>query len=165
MLKYILLKNNTDIKIISVHKIKKKKENMVMKKFTSKLLMPVMVLVLVVGLVACGGKKYSSVSDYLNADEVKSQLSEAQKSLEGSGISVEVTAEGEKMVYTYNCAKLTKSDELVTAMEAQMAKADSTFQNAANEMKKFVDVKNGQIEVTYLDSAGETICSKTYTAQ
>lgn len=135
-----------------------------MKKIASKVLMPIMMLVMVVGLVACG-KQYSSVSDYLNADEVKSQLSQAQKSLEGSGITVDVTADGDKMVYTYNCAKLTKSDELVTAMESQMAKADSTFQNAANEMKKFVDVENGQIEVTYKDSAGETICSKTYTAQ
>lgn len=135
-----------------------------MKKIASKVLMPVMMLVMVVGLVACG-KQYSSVSDYLNADEVKSQLSQAQKSLEGSGITVDVTADGDKMIYTYNCAKLKKSDELVTAMESQMAKADSTFQNAANEMKKFVDVENGQIEVTYKDSEGETICSKTYTAQ
>lgn len=136
-----------------------------MKKFTSKLLLPVMILVMVVGLVACGGKQYSSVSDYLNSDEVKTELSNAQKSLDGSGISVEVTADGDKMVYTYNCENLEKSDELVTAMESQLSKADATFQSGANQMKEFVDVENGQIEVIYLDKNGETICSKTYTAQ
>lgn len=136
-----------------------------MKKITSKLLLPVMVLVMVVGLVACGAKKYSSVSDYLNSDEVKTQLSAAQKSMSGQGISVEVTADGDKMIYTYTYKNLEKSDKVVTEMESQLSKIDATFQSNVNQMKEFVEVDNGQIEVICLDKSGETIYSKTYTAQ
>ena len=136
-----------------------------MKKVTSKLVLLLMVLVMMFGLTACGGKKYSSVSDYLNSDEIKTTFDEAKKSMEGSGIDVEISADGDKMIYTYNCSQIEKSDELVAAMEAQLSKADATFQDAANQMKDFVDVEKGQIEVKYIDKAGELICSKTYTAQ
>ena len=59
-----------------------------MKKITSKLTLLLMVLAMTFGLVACGGKEFSSISDYLNSDQVKTQLDSVKKQVEGSGMKI-----------------------------------------------------------------------------
>ena len=136
-----------------------------MKKITSKLTLLLMVLAMTFGLVACGGKEFSSISDYLNSDQVKTQLDSVKKQVEGSGMKIDVTAEGDKMVYTYTYEKLEKTDGMAEQLESALKQQDSRFQNTCEEIKKYVDVDTAYVVIKYVDSKGTEIYSKEYSSK
>lgn len=133
-----------------------------MKKLGKKIIALVAVTVMGLSMIACG-KKYKSVEAYVNSDEVQDVL----KSLEGqmSGLNIDITADGDKMVYTYTYEDLEKQDGMAEAIESEMEKEASTFQDTANEIKKVVDAKNPSVVIEYVDKNGETIYSKEFVAE
>lgn len=161
-----------------------------MKKITSKLLLLMMVLVMAFGLAACGSddkketttsgtsqtqapasdskdssKPYSSISAYLEDDTVKQALSTLEKSLEGSGMNIKITAEGDKLVYTFAYEKLEKTDDMTKQLEEGIKAQDATFQSTANQVKQYVDVDTATVVIKYVDSKGEEIYSKEYVSE
>lgn len=111
-----------------------------MKKFTSKLLLVMMVLTMAFGLAACGSEKndsktnnsqgsvsntnnqtssknqdeakkaYASVEDYVSSDEVQAVLSEVEGTLSGTGMGIAIKADGDKMIYSYKYDSIKKAD-------------------------------------------------------
>lgn len=134
-----------------------------MKKLTTNFLLLVTILAMTFGLVACGGN--SSVEDYLNSEEVQSQLSTLEKSLEGSGMNIKVTAKDNKMIYTYTYDNMEKSDKLADQLETAVAAQDSTFQTTADKIKSEVGVDSAIVVIEYVDKNGEMIYTKEYTAK
>lgn len=134
-----------------------------MKKLTTNFLLLVTILAMTFGLVACGGN--NSLEDYINSEEVQSQLSTLEKSLEGSGMNIKISAKDNKMVYTYTYENMEKSDKLTQQHEAAMQAQDSTFQATADKIKSEVGVDSASVVIEYVDKNGEMIYTKEYTAK
>lgn len=125
------------------------------------------------GLCACGGKeyatvsggakKYESVSDYVNSINRSYQIYEKEISGDDD-VEVQITAEGDVMVYTFRFEDMEKSDELSEALESELAKEDKTFLDAADEIRQYVNVETATVEVRYVDRKDELVYSKKYTS-
>ena len=135
-----------------------------MKKFASKLLVLVMVLTMGLGMVACGSKGYDTVADYINSDTVQKELETAKEAIEGSGMNLTITADGNKLVYTYKYDDVEKMDGMAEQLESAMSAQDSTFQNVADEMAKVVSASPVSVVIEYVDCNDEMIYSKEYTS-
>ena len=112
-----------------------------------------------------GSASYKTVSDYINADEVKDVFSALEKSLEGSGMSMKISAEDNKLIYTYTYDEIEKTDEMANQLEESVAAQDATFQNTANEIKGYVESDTVTVVIEYLDCNGEEIYSKEYVSE
>lgn len=109
--------------------------------------------------------KFHSLEDFVNSDLVQSQLKSQLDALEGTGISGKVTAEGNKLFYTFtiendSISSLISKDILDTGLETQ---AD-TFRGIASMLRAAVDVENPVVVIRYLDSFGNEITSREFSA-
>lgn len=135
-----------------------------MKKLGTKIIALAAVAVMSLSMMACG-KEYKSVEDYVKSDEVQDVLSTLETQMQGTGMSIEITADGDKMVYTYTYDSIEKADGMAETLEAAMEAQDETFQNTADEIKELVDVKTATVVIEYVDCNGEMIYSKEYTSK
>lgn len=135
-----------------------------MKKLGKKIIALAVVTVMGLSMIACG-KKYKSVEAYVNSSEVQEVLSTMESQMSGSGMSIDITADGDKMVYTYTYDDIEKADGMAETLESAMDAEASTFQDTANEIKKVVDAKNPSVVIEYVDKNGETIYSREFVAE
>lgn len=134
-----------------------------MKKLVKKIVVLAAVAAMGLSMIACG-KKFSSVADYVNSDEVQKIIDETTAAYEGSGISVDIQANGDKMVYVYS-VEYENVDGLAESLESGIEAQASTFQEAANELKELVKADNPTVVVKYVDINGNEIYSKEFPAQ
>ncbi len=135
-----------------------------MKKLGTKIIALAAVAVMSLSMMACG-KEYKSVEDYVKSDEVQDVLSTLESQMQGTGMSIEITADGDKMVYTYTYDSIEKADGMAETLETAMESQDETFQSTADEIKELVDVKTATVVIEYVDCNGELIYSKEYTSK
>ena len=169
-----------------------------MKNLTSKLLLVMMVLAMAFSMAACGSEKndsktnnsqgsvsnansqpssknqneekkeYASVADYVSSSEVQYVLSMFENQLAGTGMSLDIIAEGDKMVYSYKMDDIEKAsltDEEIATLGSSVEAESSTFQETADQVKKLVDAEAPALVIRYLDGNGEEIYSKEFPAQ
>lgn len=108
---------------------------------------------------------YSSVEEYVNSPEIQNALSTLEKQLEGSGMNIKITADGNKMIYTYTYEDTEKADGMAESLEQALSAQDATFQATADQIKKEVKVDSATVVIEYVDSKGEMIYSKEYTSK
>ncbi len=121
-----------------------------------KLLALVCCLVMCLSFAACG--KAKSVESYISS--VQSEIDTLKKSVDGTGMKLDVTARGNSMVYSFQYdieLDETQKEALGTAMDQQA----STFQQGYTDLKKQVPSAESVI-VEYLDKNGKVIVSKEY---
>lgn len=53
---------------------------------------------------------YETVEEYVNSDELQSQLAELKSSLSESGMSIDIKAEGNALIYVYTYETIAKAD-------------------------------------------------------
>lgn len=109
--------------------------------------------------------KYASVEEYLKSDIMQEQLKTVEDSLQGSGMKMELKADGNKMVYSYQYTEITKVDGMAEALETEMEAQASTFQSTADALKLVVDAEDLGVVIEYIDANGEMIYSREFTAQ
>ena len=113
-------------------------------------------LVMCISFAACG--KAKSVDSYISS--VQSDIDTMKKSMEGTGMELDVTARGNYMFYSFKLnieADETQKTALSTAMDQQA----STFQQGYTDLKKQVPSAESVV-VEYLDKNGKVIVSKEY---
>lgn len=110
--------------------------------------------------------KFSSIQDMLDSDLMSEQLKSQMASLEDSGMSCELAADGEALVYNFTiedanmAAAMTKD-----VLDSQMESLSSTFESIASVLPSMVDgLENPSIIVRYLNPDGEEITSMEYFA-
>ena len=138
-----------------------------MKKLVKKIVVLAAVAAMGLSMIACG-KKFSSVADYVKSDEVKEVLTETRNMLEGTGMSIDIKADGDKMVYTYKYDSIEKadlSDAQISALESGVEAENDTFQDSADELKKLVKADSPSVVLEYVDANNEVIYSKEFTAK
>ena len=135
-----------------------------MKKLVKKIVVLAAVAAMGLSMIACG-KKYKSVADYVKSDEVQEVISTFESQLAGTGTELSITANGDKMVYSFKYEDVEKVDGMEEQLERAIAAEEATFQETADELKKVVDVKSPSVVIEYIDANGEIIFTKEYVAK
>ncbi|MBC8528322.1 DUF4854 domain-containing protein [Christensenellaceae bacterium NSJ-44] len=125
----------------------------------------VLALVMMLSLAACSSKP-ATVQDYLAKPEVKTQIDSMIDSLKGSGMDIEVTGEGNKLIYTYTFdEQIDASDAIKEALEDALSSQESTFQNVAKSIETEAKVSDPVVVVEYLNADGSELLVKEFKAE
>ena len=138
-----------------------------MKKTTLKTIAIALVMTLMLAMTACGGNKDAALEEYFQTDEMQEMVQEAKDSVEGSGMSIELLAEGNTLIYEYTFEEDSFDDSMLDAVKEQLVSglesAASTFEGIASDLNDELKVENSTVVVRYLYN-GETLAESEYTA-
>lgn len=138
-----------------------------MKKTTLKTIAIALVMTLMLAMTACGGNKDAALEKYFQTDEMQEMVQEAKDSVEGSGMSIEILAEGNTLIYEYTFEEDSLDDSMLDAVKEQLVSGlestASTFEGIASDLNDELKVENSTVVVRYLYN-GETLAESEYTA-
>lgn len=138
-----------------------------MKKTTLKTIAIALVMTLMLAMTACGGNKDAALEKYFQTDEMQEMVQEAKDSVEGSGMSIEIHAEGNTLIYEYTFEEDSFDDSMLDAVKEQLVSGlestASTFEGIASDLNDELRVENSKVVVRYLYN-GETLAESEYTA-
>lgn len=103
---------------------------------------------------------FGSMEEFVNSDEIQSQL----EAMQTEELGVTVTGEGNKLIYTYTFAEGTATDGMAEALDSAVQAQASTFESIAASIALAVDVENPVVVVRYQDSTGAEIYSAEFSA-
>lgn len=109
--------------------------------------------------------KYASVEEYLNSDIMQTELNSTLDSLQGSGMKMDIKAEGNQLIYSYQYTDLTDTTGMAESLETAMDSQAGTFQSNANALKAIIDAEDLSILIEYLDANGTLIYSREFSAE
>ena len=142
-------------------------EEETMKKTTLKTIAIALVMTLMLAMTACGGNKDAALEKYFQTDEMQEMVQEAKDSVEGSGMSIEILAEGNTLIYEYTFEEDSFDDSMLDAVKEQLVSGlestASTFEGIASDLNDELKVDNSTVVVRYLYN-GETLAESEYTA-
>nr|WP_122011645.1 DUF4854 domain-containing protein [Maliibacterium massiliense] len=109
--------------------------------------------------------KFESLDAFVKSDLMQQQLKAQQDSLKDSGMSVDIVADGDKLIYNFtiedaDVAAVMDADTLEAGLKSQA----STFEGIAKSLKAAVEVENPAVEVRYLDPDGKEIYAQAFSA-
>ena len=138
-----------------------------MKKTTLKTIAIALVMTLMLAMTACGGNKDAALEKYFQTDEMQEMVQEAKDSVEGSGMSIEILAEGNTLIYEYTFEEDSFDESMLDAVKEQLVSGlestASTFEGIASDLNDELKVENSTVVVRYLYN-GETLAESEYTA-
>ena len=138
-----------------------------MKKTTLKTIAIALVMTLMLAMTACGGNKDAALEKYFQTDEMQEMVQEVKDSVEGSGMSIEILAEGNTLIYEYTFEEDSFDDSMLDAVKEQLVSGlestASTFEGIASDLNDELKVENSTVVVRYLYN-GETLAESEYTA-
>ena len=138
-----------------------------MKKTTLKTIAIALVMTLMLAMTACGGNKDAALEKYFQTDEMQEMVQEAKDSVEGSGMSIEILAEGNTLIYEYTFEEDSFDDSMLDAVKEQLVSGlestASTFEGIASDLNDELKVENSKVVVRYLYN-GETLAESEFTA-
>lgn len=107
--------------------------------------------------------KFASVQEFVESDMMQEELASQMSSLEGSGMSMELTAEDNKLIYNFKIDDPDLSAAMdVSALESSLDSQASTFESVAGILPAAIDVENPVVVVRYLDSDGNELASREF---
>ena len=144
-----------------------------MKNKFRKMLLLMCAMTLAFALTACGGSgddaddtaagKFASIQEFIDSDMMQKELATQLESLEGTGISMELTAEDNKLIYNFKIDDPDLSAVMDTAtLESTLDSQASTFESVAGVLPAAIDIENPVIVVRYLDSDGNELASREF---
>ncbi|WP_343249268.1 DUF4854 domain-containing protein [Diplocloster hominis] len=132
-----------------------------MKQKVSRIIVMAMILAMTLTVVGCG-KKFDNLDDFIASDEMQTELETVRESLTGSGMSIDIKADGDKLIYEYTLDQQVDATGMAESLEAAMDQQKDAFVQVAEELKKEVKVDNPAVVVKYLNNDGTEIFSKEY---
>lgn len=116
-----------------------------------------------------GTGAYSTLEDFVNSDEMQEQINAVIDSMKDSGIDVDVTAEGNKLIYLYtypeSALEGVDMEALTTTLDEALESSASTFEGIASSLKSAVNIDDPVVVVTYAQPDGTPITSKEFAAK
>lgn len=115
-------------------------------------------------------KQYASIKEYVEDDEFQKQVEQQMKSYEGMGMSMTITGEGNKLVYTYKYTDEKLIDDDFTLEDAReyfdeaINGQKSTFTSLCKQLPIYIDVENPVVVLRYYDFDNTLIYEKEFTA-
>ena len=94
---------------------------------------------------------------------MQEELATQMADLEGTGMSMELTAEDNKLIYNFKIDDPDLSAAMDTsALESSLDSQASTFESVAGILPAAIDVENPVVVVRYLDSDGNELASREF---
>lgn len=110
--------------------------------------------------------KVKSIQEFLETPAMKQQLEELSSTAEAGGMKIEITAEDNKLIYSYTCnQQIPNVDTMKSALESATEAQSSTFEAAASSIKQSVNVNDPVVVVRYRNADGSEIFSKEFTTR
>lgn len=139
-----------------------------MKNNTLQTLTTALVISLLLAMTACGGNRDNALEEYFQTDEMQEMVQEAQDSIDGSGMSIEILAEGNTLIYEYTFDEGSFDASMLDAVKEQLVSGlesdASTYEGIVSDLNEELKVDNASVVVRYLYS-GETLAESEYTAE
>lgn len=109
------------------------------------------------------GKQYATVQAYLDAQQ--DEIDAAIKSAEGSGMTMEIKAEGsDTLVYRYIYdSAIEVTDEVTAYFDSSMETNKATFDAVLDEMAELIDVESPAVRLSYENPDGSIVYTYTFT--
>ncbi len=107
----------------------------------------------------------ASLEDYFNDPTVKEAFDALKDAMEGSGMSMDIVIEGNKMTYVYTFEEVAKDASVEEQLNAGLDEEAATFEQTAASMEEESGVSGVIVGVEYVDCNGETIVSREFTAK
>lgn len=105
----------------------------------------------------------TGVQDYLNRSDVQSQINILKSSLQGTGSSLDVVAEGNNMVYIYRFDTMQYPTSVeMDNMRTQMQSQQSVYRSLINEIETLTDAVNPNVVARYVNADGSTMIELTF---
>lgn len=133
-----------------------------------KALAGILLAILLFSLTACGGstKPYDTMAAYVASDELQEQLGTLTRSMESSGMEVDIVAEGDKMVYVYTfVTQIDLTDAAVEALSNAISAQEDTFKEICTSIQTVVDVEKPVVAVRYINADGSKIFEQEFSAE
>lgn len=109
-------------------------------------------------LLSADNKLFSNVDEYIEAQ--KDQIDEMLKEYEGSGMTMEISAEGETLLYRYIYdEQLEVTQAMFDYFDASISDYRQQFDSVLNEMGRVIDIKEPSVELRYENPDGTLIYS------
>lgn len=108
-----------------------------------------------------------TLEEYVNTDEFQSQIDTLKQTYSGQGMSIEVKAEDNVLIYEYtyeSVAKADVTDDQIAELESALEQQASTFELLADQLKEETGVKDPVVRVVYVGSDGEVIAQKDFSS-
>ena len=111
--------------------------------------------------------KYATIQEFIDSDLMQQQLKTQTDSLADTGLTVELTGEGNQLIYNFiiedpDISAIMASDPsyLTDSLESQA----STFSSVAKSLSAAIDVEDPVVVVRYTGSDGTVLASQEYPA-
>ncbi len=138
-----------------------------MKKITLRTIAAALVIAQMLTITACGKNKDTALEEYFQTSEMQEMVQEAKESLDGSGISIEIRAEGNTLIYEYTFEEGSMEDSMLDAVKEQLISGceseASTFEGIASDLNEELKVDNASVVVRYFYN-GTALAESEYTA-
>lgn len=109
--------------------------------------------------------KFASIQEFIDSDIMQEQLQTQMSALEGSGMSMEITGEDNKLIYSFKIDDPDLSAMMDTAtLESTLASQTSTFESVAGVLPTAIEVENPVVVVRYVGSDGQELVSREFSA-
>ncbi len=110
-----------------------------------------------------------TLEDFLNSDMMKATLETAAAQYEEQGYTVQIYAQGDQLHFDFTVTSLPETTEeeravYAEALETSMASAGEAFGAVASQVKDSVSNEVVDVVITYLDGAGNTIYTVTFSS-
>lgn len=110
--------------------------------------------------------RFRTLEDFVDSDIMQAQLEPQLEALEGTGLSAEVTADGNKLIYSFTIENESLSSLMdKSLLEVSLDEQEDTFKGIAAMLPAAVDVANPVVVVRYLDCDGNEITSREFPAE
>lgn len=137
-----------------------------MKKTTLRTVAMALVMTMMLALTACGNTG-GSVEDYLQTEEMQEMITQAKDEVAGSGMSIDILAEGNTLIYEYTFEDGSFDESMIDAVKEQLvdglASEAATFEDVAVDINDELKIDDCTVIVRYLYN-GETLAESEYTA-
>lgn len=108
-------------------------------------------------------QKLPTLEEYVKSPEIQNSLKPIIDSLASQGIKLDVSADGNKLIYT--CSYLSNVKQDAKKLNSALEQQTSTYQNSAAVVQKCVSTDNLVMVVRYLDSNKKVVVSKEFPAK
>lgn len=104
---------------------------------------------------------YTTLEDFINSDETQKDLKELQDSMAEQGMGVDITAEGNKMILSFDLGNAVEEETAADAAEGLVTLMDSAFEEMADSLAESLGTNDTALEVKFLYN-GEEVYSQEY---
>ena len=107
--------------------------------------------------------KYATIQEFIDSDMMQESLQEQMASLEGTGMSMSITGEDNKLIYSFTIDDPDLSAAIDPAdLESSLDSQASTFESVAAVLPAAIEVDNPVVVVRYLGSDGTELASREF---